>query len=50
MQKKYEEIMQEVDRRVSSIDLNGKHIIKDCKAIIVFLKEKMSELKTLFGL
>ena len=45
MQKKYEEIMQEVDRRVSAIDLNGKHIIKDCKAIIVFLKEKMSELK-----
>lgn len=45
MQKKYEEIMQEVDRRVSAIHLNGKHIIKDCKAIIVFLKEKMSELK-----
>ena len=45
MQRKYEEIMQEVDRRVSAIDLNGKHIIKDCKAIIVFLKEKMSELK-----
>ncbi len=39
MQVKYEEMMQETDRRVSAIDLNGKHIIKDCKMIIVFLKE-----------
>ena len=28
MQEKYEEMMQEVDKRVSGIDLNGKHIIR----------------------
>lgn len=44
--KNYEEMMQEVDRRVSAIDLNGKYIIKDCKMIITFLKENLSELKT----
>ena len=47
MQIKYEELMQEVDRRVSTIDLNGKHIISDCKAILVFLKEKLTQLKGL---
>lgn len=41
----YDEMMQVVNRRISEIDLNGKHIIKDCKMIIAFLKEKMSELK-----
>lgn len=41
----YEEIMREVDRRVSAIDLNGKHIMEDCKLMIVFLKEKLNELK-----
>lgn len=45
MQIKYEGIMQETDRRVSVIDLNGKHIIKDCKTIIVFLKEQLAKLK-----
>lgn len=45
MQIKYEEMMQETDRRVSVIDLNGKHIIKDCKTIIVFLKEQLAKLK-----
>lgn len=45
MQEKYEEMMREVDRRVSGINLNGKHIIGDCKVIIVFLKEKLTELK-----
>lgn len=45
MQEKYEEMMQEVDRRVSGINLNGKQIIGDCKVIIVFLKEKLTELK-----
>lgn len=45
MQIKYEEMMQETDRRVSAIDLNGKHIIKDCKTIIVFLKEQLAKLK-----
>lgn len=47
MQEKYEEMMQEVDRRVSSINLNGKQIIGDCKVIIVFLKEKLTELKAI---
>lgn len=37
MHEKYEEIMREVKKEISDIDLNGKHIIKDCKAIIVFL-------------
>lgn len=43
----YETMIQEVDGRISAIDLNGKHIIKDCKTIIVFLKEKLSEMKAL---
>lgn len=41
----YKEMMQTTDRRVSAIDLNGKHIIKDCKTIIVFLKEQLAKLK-----
>ena len=45
MQEKYEEIMQEVEKEISAIDLNGKHIIKDCKAIIVFLRDKLTGLK-----
>lgn len=42
----YDEMMREVDGRVSAIDLNGKHIIGDCKEILSFLKDKLSELKT----
>lgn len=42
----YEEMMQEVDRRISAIDMNGCDIINDCRMIIVFLKEKLSVLKT----
>lgn len=45
MQEKYEEIMQEVEKEMSAIDLNGKHIIKDCKAIIVFLRDKLTGMK-----
>lgn len=41
----YDEMMQEVDRRVSAIDLNGKDIINDCKEIIGFLKEQLNELR-----
>lgn len=41
----YEEMMQEVDKRVSAIDLNGKHIIEDCKEMMVFLKVKLSRLR-----
>lgn len=41
----YEEMMQEVDGRMSSIDLNGRHIIDNCKEIILFLKEKLNTLK-----
>lgn len=37
--------MQEVDGKISAIDLNGEHIIDDCKNLLVFLKEKLSELK-----
>lgn len=46
MQKKYDEIMQEVDERMAAIDLNGKQIITDCKVMISFLKEKLGEMKT----
>lgn len=35
----YEEMMQEVDRRMSAIDLNGSDIINDCRTIIGFLKK-----------
>lgn len=45
MQIKYEEMMQEVERRTAAIDLNGKNIIEDCKEIISFLKEKLVEMK-----
>ena len=37
--------MQEVERRVSAIDLNGKLIIEDCKTIIVFLRDQLAKLK-----
>lgn len=46
MQNYYENMMQEVNRRVSAIDLNGSHIVKECKTIIIFLKEELSGLKT----
>ena len=45
MQIKYEEMMQEVEKRTAAIDLNGKNIIEDCKEIISFLKEKLVEIK-----
>lgn len=47
MQEKYEEMMREVDGRVSAIDLNGKHIIKDCQINIVFLREQLTKLRAL---
>lgn len=42
---KYEDIMQEVDVRIAAIDLKGKNIIEDSKAILLFLKKKLIELK-----
>lgn len=45
MQEKYEELMQEVEKEISAIDLNGKQIIKDCQTIIVFLRDKLARLK-----
>ena len=45
MQEIYGKIMQEADGKISAIDLNGEHIIDDCKNLLVFLKEKLSELK-----
>ena len=45
MQNYYETMMREVDGQISAIDLHGEHIIKDCKTIIVCLKEKLAELK-----
>ena len=45
MQKKYNEIMQEVDARMATIDLNGKQIIQDCKEMIRFLKNELTEIK-----
>lgn len=37
--------MREVDDRIAAIDLNGNHIIRDCKTMLVFLKEKLTEMK-----
>lgn len=37
--------MQEVKGKISATDLNGEYIIDDCKNLLVFLKEKLSELK-----
>lgn len=31
-------MMQEVDSRIATIDLNGNYIIENCKAMFVFLK------------
>ena len=45
MQIKCEEMIQEVDNRIAAIDLNGNHIIRDCKTMLLFLKEKLTELK-----
>lgn len=45
MQIKCEEMIREVDNRIAAIDLNGNHIIKDCKTMLIFLKEKLTELK-----
>lgn len=45
MQNYYETLMREVDGQISTIDLHGEHIIKNCKTIIVCLKEKLAELK-----
>ena len=38
-------MIREVDNRIAAIDLNGNHIIKDCKTMLIFLKEKLTELK-----
>lgn len=45
MQKKYNEIMQEVDARMATIDLSGKQIIQNCKEMIRFLKNELTEIK-----
>lgn len=45
MQIKCEEMIREVDDRIAAIDLNGNHIIRDCKTMLIFLKEKLTELK-----
>lgn len=50
MQNYYDAMIREVDKRIESIDLNGTDIIKDCKKIITFLKEKLSELKPFMDL
>lgn len=38
-------MIREMDNRIAAIDLNGNHIIRDCKAMLIFLKEKLTELK-----
>ena len=38
-------MMREVDGKVSAIDLNGENVIEDCKTVVVYLKEKLSELR-----
>lgn len=46
MQNYYETMMREVDGRIAAIDRNGEHIIEDCKALLIFLKGKLAELKS----
>ena len=38
-------MIREMDNRIATIDLNGNHIIRDCKTMLIFLKEKLTELK-----
>lgn len=38
-------MIREVDNRIATIDLNGNHIIRDCKTMLIFLKKKLTELK-----
>ena len=45
MQDYYVNMMREVDNHISTIDLNGTHIIDECKTTILFLKEKLTGLK-----
>jgi len=42
---KYEEIMREVNMRIAAANLNRKNVIEESKAILSFLKEKLTELK-----
>lgn len=45
MQNYLTNMMREVDGKVSAIDLNGENVIEDCKTVVVYLKEKLSELR-----
>lgn len=45
MQIKYNEIMEEVEGRMATTDLNGENVVGKCKSMIGFLKEKLTELK-----
>lgn len=47
MQEKYEEIIGLIDDQMSSIDLNGKNVLTDCRIMIQFIKEKLAEVKTI---
>ncbi|HBO26273.1 RteC domain-containing protein [Culturomica sp.] len=40
-------MIREMDSRIAAIDLNGSHIIRDCKAMLVFLRKQLIELKAL---
>lgn len=40
MEDYYENMMREVDNHISTIDLNGTHIIDDCKTTILLEKKK----------
>ena len=46
MQNYLTNMMREVDGKVSAIELNGENIIEDCKTVVVYLKKKLSELRT----
>lgn len=46
MQNYLTNMMCEVDGKVSAIELNGENIIEDCKTVVVYLKKKLSELRT----
>ena len=38
--------MKEVESRMATLDLNKKDIIADCRAMVCFLKEKLTDMKT----
>lgn len=45
MRRKYKEMMQKVENRTASFNLNGENVIDECKDTIFVLREQLTELK-----